>query len=616
MSDQVGRVISGRYRLLQPIGAGASAEVYLADDVRLRRRVAVKVLHAALAHDDQFLRRFRAEAQAAAALSHPNVVAVYDWGEDDLPYIVTEYLGGGSLRSILDAGHRLTASQALLVGLEATRGLDYAHRRGFVHRDIKPANIMFGEDRRLRIADFGLARALAEAAWTEPSGAVLGTARYASPEQAKGMPVDGRSDMYSLGLVLIEAVTGRVPFASDTTIGTLMARVDTPVPVPDEMGPLAKPLRRIGDPDPEQRPTSGDFGVSLMAAAELLDRPEPIPLAPPQTGTFVADDPGDATALHNAVPTVAAPVVPPTTTVELPEPEERRKRRWPVVTLITLIALIAGAAGAYALVNAQVPTHTVPRLEGRTEQQARSAVAELGWKIDVRFQRKDNTTAGEFITTIPPPGESLKEGKTLVLVVSRGNPLVDLPTKLEGKTRAEAEAAVRAAGLVPVFTEVFDEKIAKDIVMTAPKVEQLPKGSEVAMKVSAGPKPRIVPDGLEGGTFEQAKKALEAVQLKAKKVEVFSDDVKKGRVVGTAPAGGAEVARGGTVEVQVSKGPDLVVVPTVDGKTLQEAIAALHAAGLVDGNVFGPASGQPFATDPEEGTKVHRGSTVDIYLKK
>ena len=175
MTDQIGRVLSGRYRLIAPVGTGASAQVFLADDVRLRRRVAVKVLHAALADDDAFLRRFRAEAQAAAALNHPNIVAVYDWGDDDgAPYIVTEYLGGGSLRAVLDQGVRLSQSQVLLVGLEATRALDYAHRRGFVHRDVKPANLLFGDDARLRVADFGLARALAEAAWTEPQGAVLG----------------------------------------------------------------------------------------------------------------------------------------------------------------------------------------------------------------------------------------------------------------------------------------------------------------------------------------------------------------------------------------------------------------------------------------------------------
>ncbi|HEX6596566.1 MAG TPA: protein kinase, partial [Acidimicrobiales bacterium] len=179
IADHIGRVLGGRYRLAAAIGTGASAHVFLADDVRLGRRVAVKVLHPALADDAAFLKRFRAEARAAAALNHPNVLAVYDWGEEaDGPFIVTEFLGGGSLRAMLDRGHRLTPSQVLLVGLMAARGLDYAHRRGLVHRDIKPANLLFDDEGRMRIADFGLARALAEAAWTEPSGALLGTARY------------------------------------------------------------------------------------------------------------------------------------------------------------------------------------------------------------------------------------------------------------------------------------------------------------------------------------------------------------------------------------------------------------------------------------------------------
>ena len=246
MADQLGRVLGGRYRLLAPIGTGASAHVFLAEDVSLRRRVAVKVLHAALAHDEAFLRRFRAEAQAAAALSHPNIMAVFDWGEDDDgPYLVLEHLSGGSLRSLLDEGHRLSPSQALAVGLQTARGLDYAHRRGFVHRDIKPANLLFDDEGRLCIADFGLARALAEAAWTEPAGAVVGSARYASPEQARGASLDGKSDVYSLALVLVEAVTGAVPFAADTTIATLMARVDAPLVAPPELGALGPVVEHL-----------------------------------------------------------------------------------------------------------------------------------------------------------------------------------------------------------------------------------------------------------------------------------------------------------------------------------------------------------------------------------
>ncbi|HEY8093434.1 MAG TPA: protein kinase, partial [Acidimicrobiales bacterium] len=288
--EQIGRVLGGRYRLVAAVGTGASATVYQADDVQLRRRVAVKVLHPSLAEDAAFLRRFQSEAQAAAALSHPNIMAIFDWGTDDrVPYLVLEYLGGGSLRAMLDRGRLLTPSQALLVGLEASRGLDYAHRRGLVHRDIKPANILFGEDRRLRIADFGLARAIADAAWTEPAGVLLGTARYASPEQAKGEPVDGRSDVYSLALTLVESVTGEVPFAGETTVATLMNRLDRLMPVSADLGPLASVIERAGRPDPAERSTAGELGQALIAAAEKLPRPTPLALVATSTGLATAD---------------------------------------------------------------------------------------------------------------------------------------------------------------------------------------------------------------------------------------------------------------------------------------------------------------------------------------
>jgi len=272
---------------MAPLGSGASATVYLGDDVTLRRRVAVKVLHPALADDEAFLRRFRAEAQVAAALNNPNVLAVHDWGQDgSTPYLVSEFLAGGSLRSMLDGAGPLTPSQVLVVGLEAARGLAYAHRRGLVHRDIKPANLLFDDEARLRIADFGLARALAEAAWTEPMGAVLGTARYASPEQARGQSLDGRSDVYSLALVLVEAATGEVPFSADTTLGTLMARVNAPFPVPAGLGLLGEVLVAAGSPEPGDRPDADELSAALFDAARQMDRPGPLPLAgPPVTMT-------------------------------------------------------------------------------------------------------------------------------------------------------------------------------------------------------------------------------------------------------------------------------------------------------------------------------------------
>ena len=251
MTDQIGRVLSGRYRLIAPVGTGASAQVFLADDVRLRRRVAVKVLHAALADDDAFLRRFRAEAQAAAALNHPNIVAVYDWGDDDgAPYIVTEYLGGGSLRAVLDQGVRLTP-----VAGAAGRA---SRPPGRSTTPTGAASCTATSSRPTCSSARTAACASPTSAWPgrwprrpgpsrrAPCSAPRATPR---PEQAQGQPVDGKADVYSLGLVLIEAVTGAVPFAADTTIATLMARVGKPVEVPDALGPLQKPLARAGLPD-------------------------------------------------------------------------------------------------------------------------------------------------------------------------------------------------------------------------------------------------------------------------------------------------------------------------------------------------------------------------------
>ena len=429
MSDQLGRVLGGRYRLMAAIGTGASAQVFLADDLTLHRRVAVKVLHPALAVDEGFLRRFRAEARAAAALSHPNLMAVYDWGEDDGPYLVLEHLGGGSLRALLDRGHRLSVSQALVVGLEAARALDVAHRKEFVHRDIKPANLLFGEDGRLRIADFGLARALSEAGWTEPGDGLVGTARYAAPEQARGGRVDGRADVYSLGLVLIESVTGTVPLTGEGALETMMARVDNDVAVPEEMGQLRPILERMGRADPDQRPDAAEVGRTLVGLARDMDRPAPLPLAGIDL-TEAAPVQDDITRLPDADRTVhrgpdATGLLPPV------PPRERKSRRWPWV-LLGLLALAAIVAGA-VVVGTQLltPSADVPRVETLPLEEAKARIADadrlatdVEWSIDERHAYDENVPTGHVISQRPDAGESLDDGGTIRLVVSDGPPLV------------------------------------------------------------------------------------------------------------------------------------------------------------------------------------------------
>src|SRR5215211_2343208 len=267
LTDLAGRVLADRYRLLAPIGSGGSGRVYVADDVRLRRRVAVKVLHGALADDAGFLRRFRAEAQLAASLQHPNVVTVFDWGEEAVPFMVLELLAGGSLRGMLDEGIRLTPAQAAHTGRYVATALSYAHSRGLVHRDVKPANLLFDEHGTVRVADFGLARALAEASWTEPTGALVGTARYAAPEQGTGATLDARADLYALGVVLIESVTGRVTRPVTDSMSTTpsayrSARASSVAPVPCS----GAAYRAV--------PTSAPVGSVQLASASARARPK------------------------------------------------------------------------------------------------------------------------------------------------------------------------------------------------------------------------------------------------------------------------------------------------------------------------------------------------------
>jgi eukaryotic-like serine/threonine-protein kinase len=605
MADQVGRVLGGRYRLRAALGTGASAQVFVADDSALGRQVAVKLLHPALAGDNSFLRRFQAEARAAAALSHPHIMAVYDWGDDeDSPYLVCEYLAGGSLRDLLDDGRRLTPSQALLVGLEAAHALHFAHRRGLVHRDIKPGNLLFDTEGRLRIGDFGMARALAEAAWTEPAGALLGTARYAAPEQVKGESVDGRADIYALSVTLVEAVTGKVPFAADTTIGTLMARVDTPLEAPPELGALGSVVELGACPDRDDRPDAAGFAQALDAAARELPAPDPLPLAgPPDDVTVVTEDDTElGLQATGETPVVAVA-------------SARRRRRWPWAVLIAAVVVLAGLGAAIALTrSSSTPTHPMPLLRGKSESDAVAALKPL--KVKVQFNRPfvDGTTAGIVLDTRPLAGTKVHEKSTVRLTVSQGPPPVAVPD-LSGASQQTATERLTNAGLaVGVVTTRYDEQVGEGIVLDWNPKGQQPKHTAIALAVSGGPKPRQVPN-VAGQTYAQAAAVVQNLGLTPVRADAFSDTVPKDQVIGTTPAAGASVSRGGKVTINVSKGPDLVAVPDVTNKSVQDATTIMQQAGLSIGNVFGPPNKKIFTTDPALGTQVHRGSSVNVYTK-
>ena len=612
-ADDVGRVLGGRYRLVAPVGAGASARVYVADDVTLRRRVAVKLLHDALAADDAFLRRFRAEAQSAASLNHPNVLGVYDWGQEEVPYLVTEFLGGGSLRTMLDAGHRLSPSQALLVGMEAARGLEYAHAQGLVHRDIKPANLLFDDAGRLRIADFGLARALAEAGWTDPDGSMVGTARYAAPEQAKGERVGPAADVYALGLVIDECARGEVQFSRDTTVATLMARADTPLDPHPDLGPLIAPVRRAGVLDPEERPSAGELASELLAAAGELPRPEPLPL----TGVVDVDAVavGDDLTVHAAPRAAAVNGAGPAV---VPDADDDRRRTWPWLLLAALLVVGGAVGGAVLWFQSQPTTHEVPDLVGQTLDDARAVATENGWELEVIEVRESGTVAGEIVTTEPPAGEDLEEGEILRVFVSLGEPLVAVPD-LTGLTVDEARATLESDGLLlGSTTAVSDEDIESGLVVDTdlpPGVAEIEQGSEVDVLVSSGPSDRAIPPVPPSGDPAEAAQVLAELRFVPVEASASSEAVPEGQVIAFDPPSGVIHPADAEVAVVVSAGPPPVTIPSVVGLTVQEASAELTALGLVVGGVDGSPDRPVLSTDPGPGTEVAFGSSVTLITE-
>lgn len=602
-----GQELGGRYRLIEPVGSGASATVWLADDTSLRRRVAVKVLHRDLANDDAFLKRFHSEALAAAALSNPNIVAVHDWSDDDVPFLVMEYLGGGSLRSLLDAGSTLSESQTIAIGLDACRGLHYAHRRQLVHRDIKPANLLFGEDRRLRVGDFGLARALADSGLSE-SGDLVGTARYASPEQALGERLTDRSDVYSLGLVLIESLTGEPVFSSDTVLSTLTARIDHDVELPEVSPKLESALRAMTVQNPSERQTATQAGMALMEAAQGLPRPKPLPIvvAKPDPASIAAAD-VTAHARVDATQVGGTPTV--------GHVDDGPVRRWPWIVLTLVAVTVAGWVG-WNIVEASTPSEqTVPALAGLSVVDALEALGDT-WVVEEKFDRVADVAQGSVIRTEPAAGDGLIEGGTISYWVSLGPPLIRVPSdELVGRSEEQVVATLGSIGLIAGEIErANSESIAVGLVISVrSSAVELPEGGSVDIVVSLGPVTRQVPVFDTESSIDDYVALLAAIDLVASVSDRYDEQVPAGDVVMVEPAIGADIAKGDQVLVVVSLGPEPVAIPNTSGELIGDAIELLEDAGFVpvgEGNFRCPAVG----TDPPAGTLLQPGNPVTVVL--
>jgi len=659
-----GALLGDRYLLTRPLGAGASASVYLAEDQSLRREVAVKVLRAGLANDDAFQRRFRAEAVAVAGLNHPHVLRVFDWGEaDGDAWLVTEYLSGGSLRDLLDAKGRLSPEQTVSIGTQAADGLAYAHARGFVHRDVKPANLLFDDAGRVRIADFGVARALAESAASEPSEGLIGTVRYTSPEQAQGRRVDGKADVYSLALVLYECVTGEVPFSADTQAATLSARIGATLPFHPALGDLEPVLRAATAPVPSQRIDAAELHARLLALSREL--PEPPPARTERTGSsigFQPPSPAELTATHRAVgrgqsgtvpavrddvtevgplpdttvigaplaippAPVSAPAAPgpPPAADDVPPPHvpaaaERHRRRWPYVVAVVVL-LFGGAIGGVVAANPfATPTYPVPLVVGSTLASARTAVAAVHGDtlVVAGYAPSRILPYNTIMKQEPSPGAKVAAGARIHTIVSSGPPAVTVPSVVD-KTCAQAIAILKRVGFTatcPLSDAAFSSTVPRGLAigvlsgnLTNPATAAY--GSALIVELSKGPPPVPVP-GVVGLPGIQAVSTLQQAGFNPVVHYEFSRLVHAGNVIATLPGATIKLLPGRSVTVIVSRGAP-ATVPSLGHASLSTAEQIIVNAGLTVVAVHGPTTSHAWTTQPPAGTEVPAGSSVTLY---
>ena len=600
MTDMApGVVIDGRYRLLTRLGNGGMAEVWAAEDSELGRQVALKMLHARLAADQDFVERFRREASAAAGLQHPNVVQVYDRGESQgTYYIAMEYLRGQSLKDLVRRGP-LDPAYAVELVIQVLKAARFAHRHGIVHRDLKPHNVMLDGEGRVKVTDFGIARAGASD-MTE-TGSIMGTAQYLSPEQAQGHAVTERSDLYSVGVMLFELLTGRVPFEGESAVTIALRHVSEPPPAPSRLNPAVSPaldsvVLRALEKDPGRRFHDADEFIAALAAT--------------------AEAPGDATQVTRVVP-AAAYVPPPDHVVAQPvADDEDRGRSWPW-WLAGLLVLVAVALGAYLWLRED--TEPVPDVVGREAEVATRLMQRAGFTVDARNVASDSYARGRVADQDPDGGEELPEGSVVTLDISTGPTQVEVPD-VSGITREEAEATLEAAGFETRARRRYSDSVPADqVISTDPAAgERAGRGSRVTLIVSRGTEPVQVPD-VTALDRDAARAALEERGLTASFTERETDEEEPGEVLEQSPDPGTEVEEGSQVDVVVAEAPPEVDVPDVVDLREEEARSQLEQADLEVRRERIDAErpedvGVVLEQDPPAGETLPPGSTVTIVV--
>ena len=603
--------LDGRYHIVSRIAAGGMGEVFRAHDAVLAREVAVKVLHRSLAGDQSFVDRFRREARSAANLTHPNIVAVYDWGAvDGIYYMVMEYVRGRGVRDLMNALGRLEPAQTAEVLRQTLLALEVAHRQGIVHRDIKPENILVTTDGVVKVADFGLARAYADGRVTQ-DGTVTGTVQYLAPEQIRGEPADPRSDLYSLGIVAYEMVTGRLPFTGETAMAIAYKHLSDRVPKPSAAVPslpadLDAFVASATERDRELRPESAtEMRRDLERLAPGLPPARTLASLVGDVPEIVEDDEPD-------------PDVQRATTVTIPRVERSRKRRGRRIFGI-VIAVVAIAAAAWGAWTYLVPHHvTVPSLAGRSVDQARAQLTADGFTVKLAVGVYSLTYPRDDVVSVSPaPGTSLAKGAVVTIVPSRGPQPLPVPA-ISDVTVAQAKKRLLDKGFQVGATEIqrYDEKIAAGrVIGTKPGAGQMaPERSKIALIVSKGPAPVAV-TSVVGKQLAQATSLLQSQGFVVAVQHRFSDTVPIGQVMQQNPKSGAQLQPGNTVSLVVSQGPKQFPMPDLRGLSLDAARAKATALGLKVSALPVPGShGTTVVSQiPDAGSTVKYGTTITIF---
>ena len=641
----INTLFDGRYRILRKLGSGGMANVYLAEDEDLGRRVAIKILNDRYANDDLFIERFRREAKSAAGLSHPNIVSIYDRGEaEGTYYIAMEVIEGRSLKELILTRGALPIHQSLAYARQLLEALRFAHRHGIIHRDIKPHNVLVSpdervksQDSRLKVTDFGIARH--GASQMTEAGSIMGTAQYLSPEQARGAPVTAASDLYSAGIVLYEMLTGKVPFGGESAIEIAMKHVNElpkpPSQLRSEISPeLDKIVLRALAKGPEDRyQTAEDFIEDL----ERVEAGLPISRETSEAATALLATPlaagttevlrGEGTTRLAPAPTRPQPPphrpppYPPGYRYDERPPKRRRFLPW---LLVLLLLVAAGIAGWYVYNQIQEQLEArepvgVPNVVGLRQELAEERIEAAELEPNVESEPSNEVERGVVISQTPQAGVRIQKGDQVTIVVSSGPRQVEVP-EVVGMQSNRAIQELDDAGLEWRTVEVFSERPVGEVVRQNPTAgETVNEGTQVTLRVSKGVETAVVPDVLQQSE-DSARQELEGEGFEVQVTQAPSDGTEEGLVSAQNPAPNVEAPAGSTVTITVSTGPEQTEVPNVEGDDEDAARQILEDAGFqvqVE-DVAGPppADGTVVDQDPEGGTQADPGSTVTIFVAR